>query len=60
MKPLTQAITYLVLGVLAIVGGGYLVVTQGCQMLDYLLVICGGISIVLGIRDFIRLRREES
>lgn len=59
MNPRTQAITYLVLGVLAIVGGGYLVVTQGGQTLDYLLVICGGVSIVLGIRDFIRLRSES-
>jgi uncharacterized membrane protein HdeD (DUF308 family) len=59
VEPRTQAITYLVLGVLALVGGGYLVLTQGGQALDYLLVLCGAISIVLGIRDFVRLRRES-
>ena|GEM_PF-2870487 len=59
MEPRTQAISYLVLGVLAVVGGGYLVITQGGQLLDWLLVICGAIAIFLGIRDFARLRRES-
>jgi hypothetical protein len=45
--------------VLAVVGGGYLVITQGGQLLDWLLVICGAIAIFLGIRDFARLRRES-
>lgn len=59
MEPRTQVIAYLVLGVLAIVGGGYLAITQGGQTLDLLLVLCGAISIVLGVRDAIRLRRES-
>ncbi|PFG17439.1 hypothetical protein ATK74_2009 [Propionicimonas paludicola] len=59
MSPRSQAISYLVLGVLAVVGGGYLVITQGGQTLDYLLVICGAVAIFLGVRDFVRLNRES-
>jgi len=58
VEPRTQVISYLVLGVLALFGGGFLVITQGGQLLDWLLVAGGAISIYLGIRDGLRMRRE--
>jgi hypothetical protein len=58
MSPRVQAISYLVVGVLAVVSGIYFV-TRGAQLLDYLILGGGVIAVYLGVRDLLRLRQDS-
>lgn len=58
MSPRVQAISYLVVGVLAVASGLFFV-TQGAQLLDYLILLGGVIAIGLGIRDLWKLRQDS-
>jgi len=58
MSPRVQAISYLVVGVLAVASGLFFV-TQGAQLLDYLILLGGVIAVGLGIRDLWKLRQDS-